>query len=253
MKHFILIAMIFAAVFNCSRSNKITGTADDVNSGSLYGKLLTDSDGGKNSDSTTVFLHEEDTVTQLAKKCSDKEELRKVLSIDGTYQFDSLPAGIYGIEVVKEGILLGEKHGITLGRNERKEVNITIVIIINQTFSIWTDESQNITINNFYIDNGKIEKLDSGYAISYARVDTLVFQIEIEKDGVKSIVNARIVQNSDGTSSFQVIEDSKGIVITPGTDPVPGYIDNITIDVKEPGTIIFESSFDTSSVPKRSQ
>lgn len=253
MKKFLLFSAIFFMVFNCSRSDRISGTADDVNSGSIYGQLLAEADGLKTDDTVSVILYAENETGALSKVCSDsKEPLDSLISTDGTYLFDSLIAGTYHIEVRKNGIVIGDEKNIALNRNEHKQVNITIVIIINQTFNIWTDESENITVNNFYIDNGKIEKSDSGFVVSFAQTDTLVFEIEIEKAGEKSRVNARIIRNPDGTTSFEVIEDTNDLVIIPTDDPSSGYI-NLTIVIKEPGIIDMESTFDQDGIPKQSE
>jgi hypothetical protein len=254
MKHLLFISFSIAALFSCARHDRISGTADDVNSGSLFGRLLTD-DTTTIDDTVVVSLYDGDTSGGLAKARSDgKEPLRSLLSCDGAYEFDSLAAGTYRIEVTKDSIVIGEERGIELDRNERKEVNITIVIIINQTFNIWTDESQHITVNNFYIDNGKIVKSDSGYVLSFAETDTLIFEIEIDKDGETSIVTVRIIRNEDGNTSFEIIDSGEAdVTITPGTGPATGYLGDITIDIKDPGTVDVESTFDTSGVPTKSE
>jgi hypothetical protein len=255
MKHLLFISFIIAALLTCARHDRISGTADDVNSGSLFGQLLTD-DSTTIDDTVMVSLYDGDTSGGLAKvREGGKEPLRSLLSCDGAYEFDSLAAGTYRIEVTRDSIVIGEKRGIELDRNERKEVNITIVIIINQTFNIWTDQSQHITINNFYIDNGRIVKTDSGYVLSFAETDTLVFEIEIEMDGETSIVKVRIIRHSDGTTTFEIIDSEEGVdvTITSGTGPATGYLGDITIDIKDPGTVDIESTFDTSGVPTRSE
>jgi hypothetical protein len=248
---YLLFAVVSGVLFDCScsKKNPMAGTVDDANSGALLGKLMTN--GKQIGDTVTVCLFDEDTSAGLPKTASEKKEpMRTLISYNGMYEFDSLAAGNYGIEVTKDSIMVGKEHGIKLGRNEHKEVNITIVIIINQTFNIWTDQSQNMTINNFYIDNGKVEKADSGYVLSFAQTDTLVFKIEANKNSQTIILRARIIRHPDGTTTFDIIDAPEGVVITPG--PI-GYLGAVTISIKEPGTITIESSFDTSGAPRRSE
>jgi hypothetical protein len=255
MKHLLLLAVIIGVLINCSRNNDVAGTADDVNSGSIFGMLLTEEE--PIDDTVTVSLYSDnDTADGLSKVRAESDTaLKTIVSYDGTYNFDSLAAGDYRVEVIKDSIVVGEKRGITLKRGQEKEVNITIVIIINQTFNIWTDESQNITINNFYIDNGSIVKSDSGYVLTSAESDTIVFKIEIEKDGDTSIITVRIIRHEDGSTTFEIIdgEDDIDVTITAGSGPAEGYLGDITIDVKELGTTEIESTFDTSGVPEKSK
>lgn len=253
MKHLWVIFLILGALFSCNRKSNVAGTADDVNSGSIFGELLSDS-GTTIDDTVTVFLYaDDDTAEGLSKVTAKKDSaLKKQTCHDGTYSFDSLAAGDYRVEVIKDSIIVGEKRGIALKRGQEKEVNITIVIIINQTFNIWTDESQEFTINNFYINNGTIIKSDSGYVLTTTENDTLVFEIEIEKDGDTSIVTVRIIRNEDGTTDFEIIDSDEEVEVTI-TEGAKGYLGDIIIDLKEPGMTEVESTFDTTDVPEKSR
>lgn len=252
MKHLILLVIGICLAFNCGHNNKVSGAADDVNSGSLFGKLLTD--GKQITDTVTVALFEEDSTDALAKRMAGKKEpLCTAKSIDGSYEFDSLLAGNYRIEVTRDSIVIGGERNIKLGRNERKEINITVVIIINQTFNIWTDNSQSIVINNFYTDNGRIQKTDSGYVLSSVPSDTTIFKVEITRNGVTETVTARIVRHEDGSSVFEIIDAPIDVVITQGTTPADAFLGTISIGIGAPGTMNVETSFDTGSVPKKSK
>ncbi len=250
MKQILIIAFIIGIAVTCARNRDITGTTDDVNSGQIVGELL--KDGKKIDDTVTVSLYyNSDTISGLAKaRPSFRKPPLTMRSFNGGYKFDTLDTGTYRIEVTKDSIVIGEQRDIRIDSGDSIEVNITINIIINQTFNIWTDQSQNITINNFYIDNGKVEKSDSGYVLSFAETDTLVFEIEIEKNGETSIVKVRIIRWTDGTTTFEVIEGTDDITVTPGAK---GHLGDITIDIEEPGTVDIESTFDTSAVPRKSE
>jgi hypothetical protein len=252
MKQLFLLVFVLCMTFNCSNNSQISGAADDVNSGSLFGQLL--SDGKKTSDTVSVSLFDEDTTASLTKqKAGKKNSLYTTMSFDGSYEFDSLPAGNYRVEVTKNSIVIGGERNIKLDRNEQKQVNITVVIIINQTFNIWTDNIQNVIINNFYIDNGKIEKTDGGYVLSSVPSDTIVFKVEITRNGKTEIVTIMVVRHDDGTSTFEIIDAPIDVVITPGTTPADGFLGILTIGIGSPGSMTVETVFDTGSVPNKSK
>jgi hypothetical protein len=226
MRHIIIIAFITSVLFNCSQQNPVSGTADDVNNGSLFGQLLTD--GKKTDDTVMVYLYVSNTSGGLAKiQTAEKEPVRSMKSCNGSYEFDSLPPGDYRIEVTKDSIAVGETRGIKLVRNERKEINITIVIIINQTFNIWTDQSQNITINNFYIDNGKVEKADTGYVLAVTETDTALLKIEITVNGTPRIIDVQVIRQQDGRLEFQAINGSTDMIIENSTPEKPASLDEL--------------------------
>lgn len=258
MKLIIIPLLLAVSLLSCSRGSTASG-ADVVNTGSIFGKLL-DSDNTMINDSVTVTLYKEDSTAALAKGPAYSDTFPRILSTsDGDYRFDSLPEGGYRIEVTRNGIIIGEKRGITLEKNDSLKVDITVFIIINQTFNIWntnnSDNSKKITINQFFIENGSIEKSDSGYTLTTAENDTLVFEIEIEQDDTTSTVTVRIIRNNDGSSSVTIInnDDDVKIAITPGAGLATGQVGEITVHLKEPGTIEMESDFDTSGVPEKSK
>lgn len=250
MKQLFLMVICMCMAFNCSHNNRVTGAADDVNSGTLFGQLLTD--GKKITDTVTIALFDGDTAGSLAKqKAGKKEPLCTTKSFDGSYKFDSLTAGMYRVEVTKDSIVIGGERHIELKRNEQKEVNITVVIIINQTFNIWTDNSKNVTINNFYLDNGKVEKSDSGYVLSFAQCDTVVVKVDISKDGYSRTMIIRFIRKPDGTTAIETVDAPDDIKVTKGTKPATGDI-GARIGIMTPGAINIEATFDTSTAPKKS-
>ncbi len=260
MKQLLFITLIAAFTLLCNRGGNVAGTADDTNAGSLFGKLLTE-DNEKSNDTVTVELYAwVDNAEELSKRSDKKNEpLKTLICTDGSYEFDSLSAGIYDIVVTREGVVIGGKDSLTLKMSEHREVDITIVIIIKQTFNITTvNNNQNITINNIHMDNGVIERLDSGYVMTTAENDTLYFTMDIIKDNDTSTVTARIIRNEDGSAEIEIIETENGdeeieVVITPGTKPATGYLGEIVIDLKEPGTVKVDSEFDDSGKPEKSR
>jgi hypothetical protein len=232
MKHLFLIALIVGILFKCT--SKVAGTIDDANSG-IIGTLFTDNE--KHIDDTvTVSLYALDTAGGLGKISSKQTEpFKTMIATDASYRFDSLKAGVYRVVVTKDDIIIGQQDSIRLESNETKTINITVVIIINQTFNISIDNSQDITINNFFIDNGKVEKADSGYILTSAETDTVYIVIEIEKDGEPDTITVQMVRDKDGISRFEVIESNGGITVTSG--------DGFTITIKETGTIRIEPIF----------
>ena len=253
MKHLPLILGFIITSLLCMKC----GTVDDVNSGSIFGMLLSDED-AVTDDTVTVSLYSGDDSDEGVAKVTagDREPIKTFTSIDGSYEFNSLPEGTYDVIVTKNDVVIGSEKGIRLKHKERKEVDITIVFIINQTFNIWTDNSQNITVNNIYIDNGSIKKIDSGYVLTTAETDTLIFKMEVEKDEHTSTITVRSIRNEDGTATFEIIDSDNEeikVTITPGTGPATAFLGDITIHMDEPGTTEIESIFDTSDVPEKSR
>jgi hypothetical protein len=246
MKQLLMVVLAIALTLSCVSGQKVSGTADDTNNGSLFGKLLI---GGKPIiDSATICLYNKDSTSGLAKATGNgTNPLRSIVSRDGSYRFDSLAKGLYRIKVLRAGIVIGDKRSIQLNSGANVEVNITVVVVVNQTFNIWTDQKQNITINNFYIDNGKVEKSDSGYVLSFARTDTVMLKMSIDKDGYSRTITVRVVLKPDGSTVFESIDAPPDISVKPGTH---GYVGKFSVTIQTPGTIRVDAVFDTSSAPK---
>ncbi len=213
LKWILCIAVATGVMFNCS-DKKVAGTADDASSGTILGELVTN--GATIGDTVTVCLYKDGGDRSLTKKPAQvTAPLRSQVSMNGAYEFDSLSAGTYRIEVTRDSLVVGSADGIALNRNEHKTVNITIVIIINQIFNIRIDESR--TVNNFYIENGKIVKTDSGYALIFAAADTFGFQMAITTGADTSTVEVLAIRNNDGTMTFKTVDSTADVAITPGT------------------------------------
>ncbi|MBN1758671.1 MAG: hypothetical protein JW863_10155 [Chitinispirillaceae bacterium] len=261
MKHFLLFTVVLCLLSTCSKKNPVdsdrAGTVEDVHSGTITGNLLT-KDGTTIDDTVTVLLYSmENSDSGLSKRLASGDSLIEAfLSTDGTYEFDSLNEGVYRMEVTKKEIIIGRKDDIRLEKDEKKNIDITITIIINQTFNIWnTDNSQNITINNFTIINGTVVKSDSGYILTTAETDTFTFDAEIEINGDTSNVTIRIIWKDDGSVTIDIVDGDEDdeLIVTPDPNPPKGYIGTIDINITEPGLMEIETVFDTSGVPKKSR
>ena len=235
MKRLLFLTLLTAFSLICSKDGgNVAGTVDDTNSGSLFGRLLTKAS-EKTTDTVTVELYAWADTGEAPAEQTDKDvPLRTLTCTDGSYEFDSLAAGTYTIMVIREGIVIGGKDAVTLKENEDKEVDITIVIIINQTFNIrYTDNSRNITIININMDNGTIEKQDSGYMMTTAENDTLTFNMEIEKDGDTGTVTARIIRDEYGNPKVEIVDgEDENIKVTIPAEigSVAGFPGDTTID-----------------------
>ena len=207
MKNLCIIALVAALFFTCSRQT--VGTETEVNTGSIFGQLRTD--GKKSDDTATVYLYCDSLYEKPVNPAFDS--IQTVTYDDGIYQFDSLPDGLYHIEVLRDDIIIGNKSDVEIINDDIVEVNIELSVIINQTFNIWTDQSQHITINNVTINNGRIEKSDSGYVLTSIKTDTLVFTIEITREDDTDTVHVRIIRNGDGTVSFEIVENDVEIIV----------------------------------------
>ena len=126
--------------------------------------------------------------------------------------------------------------------------NIELSVIINQTFNILIDQSTNITVNNVTINNGRIEKSDSGYVLTSIKTDTLVFTIEITREDDTDTVHVRIIRNGDGTVSFEIVENDVEIIVVDSDKSKPGVA---TITIGKPGTVEVEARFDKENVPEK--
>lgn len=246
MKRILLAVLLLSLLVACSENT--AGTEIEVSSGSIYGKLFTDDK--KIKDTVTVCAYDDETDISGALSSIEDDPVAKVVSNDGTYRFDSLKFDDYNIVVVKDSMIVGRSEEITLDRdNPEVELNINVTIIINQTFIFYTDNSKNITINYFNINNGKVDQKDDAFEISYPEADTLEFDMQVEEDGETETVTVRITMVDD-TPHFEILKSDIDLAIFPGTTPPDGHLKTITLQVEEPGTLTVESTFKTEDMPE---
>lgn len=216
----VFFPLVACILFTCGNS-PTTGTGDEVNNGSLFGKVLSSNDNKPIDDTVTVLLYKDTTAdTDALEGTHCQKEFRTMTTNTGSYEFKSLPEGIYCIKVTRDLFKIGEKEGINLERNKEKKVDITVDLTINVVFNIQANESQ--IINNFYLendnDNADISETDSGFTLSFDRFNTPRFYIEIKEDEDTSIVEVRAIRNDDGTLTFVVLENSAGLAVISESD-----------------------------------
>ena len=240
MKKFLQLLIVIICLFlSCSGCGQgPIGSGDEVTTGTVFGKLLVD--GEPTDDTVDVYLYSDEPQ-------KNAEPVDSLSVHDGRYEFEELREGTYRIEVVREAIVVGEKKDIILTRESNSvEVNIEITVIINQTFNIEIVE-KNITINNFFIDNGKIDRHDSVYVVTSIERDTVEFDIELLKDGDTVMVTVKGIRDERGHMTFAIVENPVEMVITAVENRADG---EITIPVEKSGEITIESPFDTSGAPE---
>jgi hypothetical protein len=195
--------IILPLVFLCTKSgDNVAGTATDTNSGSITGLVL--NDGKKYQDSVTVSLYSGTTI--LSKRNVASANLSdNIVTDNGEFRFESLPAGIYSVRITKDSLVIGQELGIVLSKGENKVVNITIIIIINQTFNITNvNNNQNVTINNFYFTgaNGYLNTASGGKIVAtFTESDTVYITMAMETDKQVDTVTIAFVKNTNGTYS----------------------------------------------------
>jgi hypothetical protein len=201
----LLILLLGSLVLMCSK-DPVAGTVTDTNSGSITGLVLNKNEIYKDSVAVTLFTN--DTI------------IKKITSSMGQYRFDSLQAGTYTIGVFKDSILIGKEPIVTLGANEQKTINIQVIIIINQVFQITTiNKTENITINNFYINGatGDLDTLGNGkFKLSFAEKDTVFLRMGIIVSGKTDSLLVTFVKNIDGTYSSLPVNPDISLLITDG-------------------------------------
>jgi hypothetical protein len=189
----------------CSR-DPVAGTVTDTNSGSITGLVLNKSEIYKDSIAITLF--------------SNDTTVKKTISSNGQYKFDSLQKGTYSIGIFKDSILIGKEPLIALGPNEQKTINIQVYIIINQVFQINTvNNIENVTVNNFFISGstGNLDTLGSGkFKLSFTEKDTVFLKMGIVVSGKTDTLLVTFVKNPDGTYSSLPVNPATSLLITDG-------------------------------------
>lgn len=232
-KRLSLFVLIPLALFCSESGDNVAGTATDTNSGSIAGLVL--SEGRKFQDSVVVSLYSGDTILT---KCSvmKTKPTERIVTDRGEFRFDSLPSGTYSIRVSKDSLVVGQELGIALLKNEDKVVNITIVIVINQTFNVTNiNNNQNVTVNSFYITgtNGYLDSRSDGKIVAtFTDTDTVYVTMEVTTDGQTDTVSVAFVKQTDGTYASLPPETTLPIAIVDGTTVVNSGTGSNSVIVK---------------------
>jgi hypothetical protein len=212
MKTVLYCVLPLCLLLYCMSPN--SGTDHEASTGSITGKVICEKDSLKSE--VVVELYQGDTVPGGLGKAAQSAGsfLKRVTTEDLTYKFDTLQEGTYSMQVLQDGLVIGKKEGVKLNHNDTININITVVIIIQQTFIINVDNSQHITINNFFINNSRIIPDSTGkYPATFAGKDTLPVIIEYVQNGLAKTSHAFLIRNADGSYRIVVIDDSIPIII----------------------------------------
>jgi len=222
MKRVIPLLLLMLAL-DCSKcNNNVAGTATDANSGSITGQVL--NKGAKYKDTVTVLLYSGKKI--LAKRTTSSASLLldSIVTSTGQYAFDSLAEGDYSIRVVKDSLVLKDTLGLKLAKGEPKTVNITIIIIINQTFNITNiNNNQNVTINNIYFvgaSGNLVGASDGKYTVAFMQSDTLRINAEVTIDGKKDTIVIVYVKQPDGSYVSLPVQTDLPISIQDGATTI---------------------------------
>jgi hypothetical protein len=238
MTRILPILLVFFAIM-CSKSGgNLAGTVTDTNSGTISGLVL--NKGTKYQDSVFVSLYSGDTI--LAKRTvTSANPSESMITANGEFRFDSLAAGTYSIRVTKDSLVLGQELGIELAKGENKTVNITIIIIINQTFYITNiNNNQTVTINNYYFTGGSgiLDSSAGGYLVAtFTQKDTIYLVVELTTGGSTDTVTIVFVRQQDGTYVSLPLKTSLPIAVKDGVTIINSGTGSDSSSVRVDGTI----------------
>jgi hypothetical protein len=230
MTRILPILLVFFAIM-CSKSGgNLAGTVTDTNSGTISGLVL--NKGTKYQDSVFVSLYSGDTSANPSES---------MITANGEFRFDSLAAGTYSIRVTKDSLVLGQELGIELAKGENKTVNITIIIIINQTFYITNiNNNQTVTINNYYFTGGSgiLDSSAGGYLVAtFTQKDTIYLVVELTTGGSTDTVTIVFVRQQDGTYVSLPLKTSLPIAVKDGVTIINSGTGSDSSSVRVDGTI----------------
>ncbi len=197
---------IFAciALLSCdSGKSKVSGSVTDVHTALIRG-IVQDSVGNL-GDGTAYLYARKQLPNSLAM---DSTILDSMTIVDGGFQFDSLLAGPYSIEVVREGIRIGATEGIELADGEERNIVIQITVIIQQNFYI-TNVDNSTTILNVILPSGSAQ-LDSLGLLTLQFAPELVDTVwaQVNRGDSTYWVPGTLVEDSAGNYTLEWIEDS---------------------------------------------
>jgi uncharacterized protein (TIGR02145 family) len=225
MIRYLAALLVFSLLLSCSDA-EVAGTVTEVNSGSIAGTLAHEQ--AIHDEMVEVALVAKSGAV-LSKLPDSINALRSLVVEDGAFLFDSLPAGEYSIEVYQDGIRVNEETEITLDEGQNINITINVTIVIQQTFIIH-QITENVTINNFYVNNGNAQVAVDGDSLSlqFAERDTIDVEVEAIRDGETILVSGRLLADGNGGYILQLDEE-------------------LEIDVEPAGVLLSSSSIRSSS------
>jgi hypothetical protein len=212
-KTLLLISFLASITLRCATS-PIAGTSDDVNTGTIYGKVTCEKD--TLSGEIIVELYKNDSLKTALKKAAQRAiaPLKSLTTKNLEFSFDSLDSGDYSIRSLLEGHIIGDTENIHVTLREHKTVRLVVLTVMKQTFVTDIDNSQHITLTAFTINNTiVVPDSASRYQASFVGRDTLSMAIDYLKNGASQTLRARLVRNPDGSYRIVLVDAINPIII----------------------------------------
>jgi len=207
-------ALLWISCSNSGGTAGVTGTETKI-----YGQVQ-DSTGAVVANARVALFK---LVKDSAQDAStDTVQWSETVATAGSYAFDSLDAGTYLLRALGDSSFLGFSDPVTVTQGEQRQVNITVIVVIQQNFYI----TQNIQIENIWVvgDNalvstagGAVQLLSDGQGgqLIYVVVqgdtgpDTLAYKVEVTDQG------AQLVLVSGSSSSQNTSSSSLSSAVSP--------------------------------------
>jgi hypothetical protein len=222
-KILLLISLLVSISLRCvTTTSPSAGTSDDVNTGSIYGKITCKKD--TISGEITVELYKGDTIDSIPgglRKTAQRaiKPLKSLITKNLEFSFDSLDSGAYSIRSLKEGMVIGDTEPIYLTPHEHKAMTMIVLTVIHQTFYLSIDNSQNIAVNYFYINNSPIPPDSANrYRAAFLGKDSLIVTIDYSRNKADGRMLGRLIRNANRTYRIVPFDNVTPIIIIPLPD-----------------------------------
>lgn len=214
MKWYISVFLVGILLSCTNDSLKVMGNKNDRGDSSISGVITYE--GSEYDDTLTVSLYKQRNEEDALLKSADPVPVDEVITVDGIYEFTDLAEGAYDIRITCDGIQVGEETSIPLGRYEKKKVSTEVIVVINQVFNIYIDQSSTNTVNieNIAVSEGSMEITNgsgnSGGAGEFTAsfletADSLLIEVRISDDGEEKTVPAWLIKMPDGSFEIELI------------------------------------------------
>lgn len=220
-------ALLWISCSNSGDTAGVTGTETKI-----YGQVQ-DSTGAVVPNARVALFKLVKDSTQAAS--IDTVQWSETVATAGTYAFDSLDAGTYLLRALGDSTFLGFSDPVSVAQGEQRQVNITVIVVIQQNFNI----TQNIQIENIWVvgDNalvsaadGSVQLLSDGQGgqLIYVVVrgtngpDTLAYKVEVTDQG------AQLVLVSGSSSSRSTSSSSLSSTVSSSSSSSSSFPANAT-------------------------
>lgn len=211
----LLACSMIPFVVSCgSDGNDYSGTASEVvTTASISGTLVKGSELQTQSMKVELYLTDSSSPTGLKKTSTTDSLIGSLTTSSGLFQFTSLPAGNYRIAVVHDSVSVGGMDGIAISTGQALQITIEITIIIQQIITINT--TNNISIQNIYVENGlAVKNADGSYNFLIPEDSSNVaVTVSVNDAGISKTVEANLVKQDDGSYTL-VLPDDSGLEAT---------------------------------------